>query len=82
MKKKPYEVATVEIEYNGDGETFNHFLSSVVREYVDAEPSAPEEIAYINGFIDRNQLKEIAEPYGKSLYGEHLKAVGEGKIRY
>ena len=45
MKKKPYEVATVEIEYNGDGETFNHFLSSVVREYVDAEPLAPEETA-------------------------------------
>ena len=45
MKKKPYEVATVEIEYNGDGETFNHFLSSVVREYVDAEPAAPEETA-------------------------------------
>ena len=44
MKKKPYEVATVEIEYNGDGETFNQFLSSVVREYVDAEPAAPEEI--------------------------------------
>ena len=45
MKKKPYEVATVEIEYNGDGETFNQFLSSVVREYVDAEPAAPEEDA-------------------------------------
>ena len=44
MKKKPYEVAIVEIEYNGDGETFNQFLSSVVREYVDAEPAAPEEI--------------------------------------
>ena len=43
MKKKPYEVATVEIEYNGDGETFNQFLSSVVREYVDAAPAAPEE---------------------------------------
>ena len=45
MKKKPYEVATVEIEYNGDDETFNQFLSSVVREYVDAEPAAPEETA-------------------------------------
>ena len=44
MKKKPYEVATVEIEYNGDDKTFNQFLSSVVREYVDAAPAAPEEI--------------------------------------
>ena len=45
MKKKPYEVATVEIEYNGHGETFNQFLSSVVREYVDAAPAVPEETA-------------------------------------
>ena len=44
--------------------------------------SAPEEIAYINGFIDREQLKESALLYGKSPYGEHLKAVAEGKIKY
>ncbi len=44
--------------------------------------SAPEEIAFINGFIDREQLMESAKAYGKSPYGEHLKAVAEGKIRY
>ena len=44
--------------------------------------SAPEEIAYINGFIDRNKLMESAKSYGKSPYGEHLKAVAEGKIKY
>jgi glucose-1-phosphate thymidylyltransferase len=44
--------------------------------------SAPEEIAYINGFIDKEKLAESAEAYGKSPYGEHLKAVAEGKIRY
>ena len=44
--------------------------------------SAPEEIAYINGYIGRDQLLAGAKPYGKSLYGEHLKAVGEGKVRY
>ena len=44
--------------------------------------SAPEEIAYINGFIDREKLKESAKLYGKSPYGEHLKAVAEGKIKY
>ena len=44
--------------------------------------SAPEEIAYINGFIDKDQLMESARVYGKSSYGEHLKAVAEGKVRY
>lgn len=44
--------------------------------------SAPEEIAYINGFIDKDKLRESAKLYGKSPYGEHLKAVAEGKIKY
>ena len=44
--------------------------------------SAPEEIAYINGFIRKEQLMESAKAYGKSPYGEHLKAVAEGKVRY
>ena len=44
--------------------------------------SAPEEIAYINGWIDRAELLASAERYGKSPYGEHLKAVAEGKLRY
>ena len=44
--------------------------------------SAPEEIAYINGFIDKQKLTESAKLYGKSPYGEHLKSVAEGKVRY
>ena len=44
--------------------------------------SAPEEIAFINGFIDKEKLLESAKAYGKSPYGEHLKAVAEGKVRY
>ena len=44
--------------------------------------SAPEEIAYKNGWITREKLLESAERYGKSPYGEHLKAVAEGKLRY
>ena len=44
--------------------------------------SAPEEIAYINGFIDKDKLMESAKAYGKSPYGAHLKAVAEGKVRY
>lgn len=44
--------------------------------------SAPEEIAFINGWIDQKALLESAARYGKSPYGEHLKRVAEGKIRY
>ena len=44
--------------------------------------SAPEEIAYVNGFIGKEKLLESAKAYGKSPYGEHLKAVAEGKVKY
>lgn len=44
--------------------------------------SAPEEIAYINNWIDKAKLLESADAYGKSPYGEHLKAVAEGRVRY
>ena len=44
--------------------------------------SAPEEIAYKNGWISREKLLESAERYGKSPYGQHLKAVADGKYIY
>ena len=44
--------------------------------------SAPEEIAYKNEWISKDKLLESAERYGKSPYGQHLKAVAEGKVRY
>ncbi|MCR5685477.1 MAG: glucose-1-phosphate thymidylyltransferase RfbA [Lachnospiraceae bacterium] len=44
--------------------------------------SAPEEIAYINGWIDPATLNRSAELYGKSPYGAHLRAVAEGKVKY
>ena len=44
--------------------------------------SAPEEIAFINGWIDSDLLLESAARYGKSPYGEHLRRVAEGRIRY
>jgi len=44
--------------------------------------SAPEEIAYRNGWIDNEMLLASANRYGKSPYGNHLKNVAEGKIRY
>ena len=44
--------------------------------------SAPEEIAYINKWIDSEKLLEAAEAYGKSRYGKHLKHVAEGRVKY
>ncbi len=44
--------------------------------------SAPEEIAYINKWIDKEAILKSAERYGKSPYGQHLKRVAEGKIQY
>ena len=43
--------------------------------------SAPEEIAYRFGWIDKEELLRSAEKYGKSPYGTHLKIVAEGTIR-
>jgi glucose-1-phosphate thymidylyltransferase len=44
--------------------------------------SAPEEIAFRNGWISQDKLLESASRYGKSPYGEHLKQVAVGKIQY
>lgn len=44
--------------------------------------SAPEEIAYKNGWTTRDELLKSAEKYGKSPYGAHLKAVADGKVQY
>ncbi len=42
--------------------------------------SAPEEIAYRKGWIDREKLIESANKYGKSPYGEHLHKVADNKV--
>lgn len=44
--------------------------------------SAPEEIAYMEGWITREQFLHSITLYGKSPYGEHLKTVAQGKIVY
>ena len=44
--------------------------------------SAPEEIAYKNRWITKDELLVSAERYGKSPYGKHLRAVAEGRVRY
>jgi glucose-1-phosphate thymidylyltransferase len=44
--------------------------------------SAPEEIAFRNGWISKEKLLESAARYGKSPYGEHLRQVANQKIQY
>ena len=44
--------------------------------------SAPEEIAYLNKWIDKEKLMSLAKKHGNSPYGEHLIKVAEGRIRY
>jgi glucose-1-phosphate thymidylyltransferase len=40
----------------------------------------PEEIAYRQGFIDRAQLKRLAEPLKRTGYGEYLESVLEERV--
>lgn len=44
--------------------------------------SALEEIAWRNGWISKEKLLESACKFGKSSYGQHLRAVAEGRIIY
>lgn len=44
--------------------------------------SAPEEIAFRKGWISKKELLESAKMYGKSPYGEHLRKVADGKLKY
>lgn len=44
--------------------------------------SAPEEIAYINKWIDMENLLLSAKRYGKSPYGMHLQNVASGELKY
>ena len=54
----------------------------MVEKHQGVKISAPEEIAYKNGWITKETLLAAAQRYGKSPYGEHLKTVAEGRIRY
>lgn len=44
--------------------------------------SALEEIAYTNNWITKDELLTAANLYGKSTYGQYLKKVALGKIKY
>ena len=52
----------------------------MIEQYQGMSISAPEEIAYRYKWISSEKLAESVERYGKSPYGEHLRAVLEDKI--
>ncbi|MCR5809470.1 MAG: glucose-1-phosphate thymidylyltransferase RfbA [Clostridiales bacterium] len=53
----------------------------VVQNRQGIEISAPEEIAFRNGWTTKEELLDAAEAYGKSPYGMHLRLVAEGRVR-
>ena len=57
-------------------------LVRVVENSQRVQISSLEEIAYINGWISLETLREQAELYGKSDYGKYLKRVADGEIFY
>lgn len=58
--------------------TASNFISTVekIQSY---KISCPEEISYSNGWINKDQLKKLAEPLIKSGYGEYLNRICEEK---
>ena len=44
--------------------------------------ACPEEIAYNLGYINKEQLKELAKPLAKNEYGKYLLAIADGGISW
>jgi glucose-1-phosphate thymidylyltransferase len=54
----------------------------MIEEHQGLKISCPEEIAFNNGWITRDELRSQAEKMKKNQYGKHLFNVLEGKVRY
>ncbi|WML24566.1 glucose-1-phosphate thymidylyltransferase RfbA [Neobacillus sp. OS1-33] len=53
-----------------------------VEEHQGIKIAAPEEIAYINGWIGKGELFESGEKFSKTGYGQYLLRVANGSIKY
>jgi glucose-1-phosphate thymidylyltransferase len=53
-----------------------------VEEHQGIKIAAPEEIAYINGWITKEQLWKCGEKLSKTGYGQYLMRVANGEIQY
>ena len=54
----------------------------VLEEHQGLKVCCPEEIAYKNGWISKEQLIETGKLMEKNQYGQHLLNVANGKIKY
>ena len=45
------------------------------------QTGSPEEIAFENGWISRDDLLKIAEPLGKNAYGKYLRSIAAAKTK-
>ncbi|TCI21725.1 glucose-1-phosphate thymidylyltransferase RfbA [Exiguobacterium sp. SL-9] len=53
-----------------------------VEDHQGVKIAALEEIAFLNGWIDKQQLEEAGQSLNKTGYGQYLLEVAAGKIRY
>lgn len=53
-----------------------------IEEHQGIKIAAPEEIAYINGWITKKQLWNCGEKLSKTGYGQYLMKVANGEIKY
>lgn len=53
-----------------------------IEEHQGIKIAAPEEIAYINGWIGKDELIESGEKFSKTGYGQYLLKVANGSIKY
>lgn len=53
-----------------------------VEEHQGIKIAAPEEVAFINGWITKEQLCECGEKLSKTGYGQYLMKVANGEIKY
>ena len=54
----------------------------ILEEHQGIKVCCPEEIAYKNGWISKEQLVEAGNSMSKNQYGQHLLNVAAGKIKY
>lgn len=54
----------------------------ILEEHQGLKVCCPEEIAYKNGWITKEELLSIGESMKKNQYGQHLLNVANGKIKY
>ncbi len=54
----------------------------IVEEHQDIKICCPEEIAYVNGWISKEELLKEGESMKKNEYGQYLIRVADGNIKY